>query len=372
MAFRMKVTFRVDASLLIGSGHVMRCLTLADALKAKGAQCQFICRAHPGNLIKYIQDKGFRVHELAAPDTYRGTRHCKVDYLPMHADWLGVPWQQDAEECQRIIEPGSADWLIVDHYSLDSCWEQQLADSYSQLLVIDDLADRSHRCDFLLDQNLGRCKEDYLSLVPQHCQVFSGANYALLRPEFAQWREASLTRRTVPELKKILISMGGVDLPNATGRVLDVLKKSALSSDCQISVIMGATAPWLADVKMKAASMPWVTEVVVSVDDMAKRMALSDLAIGAAGSTSWERCCLGLPTLMVTLAQNQLAGASALQDAGAALLVGDVNDIENNLEQLIKLAGLKSKLKCMSEAASKLCDGGGSTAIVDYIGHLNG
>lgn len=367
----MNVIFRADASLEIGSGHVMRCVTLAEALRAVGVECQFICRAHPGHLIDNIERKGFKVHVLPSAKTNEGMQFAVAEAIPAHAHWLGVGWEQDARECAGVLSRVQPDWLVVDHYGLNSRWERQLAPWYRKLLVIDDLADRAHLCDLLLDQNLVHSVDDYAELVPDHCEVLSGARYALLRPEFAELRDYSLQRREPPKLKQILISMGGVDQPNATGQVLKALRDCSLPLDCQITVVMGATAPWLKEVKVAAASMPWPTEVVVNISDMAQRMAASDLAIGAAGSTSWERCCLGLPTLMVILAKNQIDAAIALQVAGAALLVGEVTDIEKNLGPMIEASKPSESLKRMSDAASRICKGDGLEWLMKYLSQGN-
>jgi UDP-2,4-diacetamido-2,4,6-trideoxy-beta-L-altropyranose hydrolase len=334
----MLVTFRTDASLQMGSGHVMRCLTLADALTAQGAQCHFICREHPGHLMEMIRQRGFKVNSLAgliniaisAPKII-ANEWAALPPGPAHAAWLGSTWQADAADTASILATLKPDWLVVDHYALEARWEEALAPHYQKLLVIDDLADRPHACDLLLDQNLGRQPGDYEGLVPAQCQMLTGPRYALLRPEFAALREASLKRRagsSQKEIKQLLITMGGVDLPNATGQVLEALKGCPLPADCCITVVMGATAPALAQVRELAGQMPWPTTVLVDVSNMAQHMARSDLAIGAAGSTSWERCCMGLPTLMVVLAENQRPIAIALERAGAAVVINRQSDIQ--------------------------------------------
>src|SRR5690606_16519294 len=284
---RMKVVFRADASLEIGSGHVMRCLTLAEALKAIGAECHFVCREHPGHLNDHIRQRGFPVTSLPVTD-YNPVG----DPVPVHAPWLGCDWQTDSQQTSDILASIHPDWLVVDHYALDYRWEASLKNFYSRLLVIDDLADRHHDCDLLLDQNLGREAQDYFGLVPDNCALLIGPQYALLRPEFSELRDYSLSRRTQPALRQLLITMGGIDKDNVTGKVLTALQSSPLPEDCKILVILGATAPWLDQVRSLAEQMPWHTEVRVNVGNMAQCMADSDLAIGAAGSTSWERCCL--------------------------------------------------------------------------------
>ena len=373
MVPRMNVAFRTDASLQMGSGHVMRCLTLADALKAQGAQCHFISRAHPGHLIEAIHQRGYKVNILAAPvipaqEAIKtiATEVTNPQQDPTHAAWLGSNWQTDAQETAAVLADLQPDWLVVDHYALGQRWEEALVPHYRKLLVIDDLADRSHRCDLLLDQNLGRQPQDYAALVPAHCQLHIGPHFALLRPEFAALRPYSLQRRKAQlGLRQLIITMGGVDQPNATGQVLQALKTCALPSDCRITVVMGLTAPWLQNVRELAEQMPWPTEVAVNVNDMAQRMADSDLAIGAAGSTSWERCCLGLPTLMVVLADNQKEAAAHLEHAGAAHCLSLNDQLQQQTQdRLILLLNQRKQLSQMSVCASEITDGKGVERIV--------
>lgn len=372
----MRVAFRVDASMLIGSGHVMRCLTLADALKAQGADCDFISRTHPGNLLELIRQRGFGCTALPntspspAPWADIGIPGGQVE-APVHAPWLGCDWQTDAQQTGAILENLKPDWLVVDHYALDEQWEAALQGHYRKLMVIDDLADRPHRCDVLLDNNLGRALQDYAHLVPDQCRVLAGPQYALLRPEFSALRPYSLQRRRQPALRRLLVTMGGVDQPNATGQVLEVLKGCSLPEDCRISVVMGLHAPWLKEVQALAQEMPWPTEVLVNISDMAQCMAEADLSIGAAGSTSWERCCLGLPTLMVVLADNQWAGARALAAAQAARLIGEVRDIEEGLKFAVEAITRPDRMTQMSAAASTLADGSGTEKVLRILRGLN-
>jgi spore coat polysaccharide biosynthesis predicted glycosyltransferase SpsG len=203
--------------------------------------------------------------------------------------------------------------------------------------------------------------------------VLTGPRYALLRPEFAALREYSLNRRANlqnPQIKNLLITMGGVDLPNATGQVLEILKTCPLPDDCRITVVMGTTAPALAQVRQLAAQMPWPTTVLVNVMDMAQHMADSDLAIGAAGGTSWERCSLGLPTLMVVLADNQRNIAAALDNAGAAVAL-DLTNHGRFVTQLQRAISRVSEngahLSKLSLAAAGVTEGHGTDLIVAKI-----
>ena len=348
----MKVCFRVDASVDIGSGHVMRCLALADALRLGGADCHFICRDLPGHLAAVVRQHGFESTLLKpAGALFDGAA------APAHAAWLGCHWQDDATEVAPLLAVLQADWLVVDHYALDARWESMLRRDAMRLMVIDDLADRAHDCDLLLDQNLGRTAAHYRHLVAPHCRVLAGPAHALLRPEFGALREHSLARREGAQLARVLVNMGGVDQFNATAEVLQALARSDVAQQCAISVIMGLNAPWIGAVRTLAAAASHPIEVAVNVPDMARRMAESDLAIGAAGGTSWERCCLGLPTLIVVLAPNQADGAEALEHAGAALALGTPAQIGARLPAAFRQIGEGDALAAMSMAARALVDG---------------
>lgn len=363
------VAFRVDASLEIGTGHVMRCLTLAEALAGQGAECHFFCREHPGHLIEAIEARGFAAHRL--PEVNQEDADRANNARPAHAHWLGATWEEDASACAPLLEQLAPDWLVVDHYALDARWEAVVLPEQTRLLVIDDLADRPHRAHLLLDQNLGRAAQDYAALVPMVCRVLAGPRFALLRPEFAELRENSLARRRQkPRLKRMLISLGGVDKDNATGQVLDALKSCNLPKDLEITVVMGATAPWLDDVDATASRLPWITEVVVNVSDMAHRMAEADLAIGAAGSTSWERCCLGLPTLMLVLAENQRPIAESLHDAGAAVTLGSIGSTawaSQLQEYIVKIVLEPTYRQTLSHAAANVTNGIGVSTLASLM-----
>lgn len=365
----MKVVFRADASLQIGSGHVMRCLTLAEALRAEGAECHFICREHPGNLLESIRDKGFNVHALASE---RLDPSVQASGNLRHWAWLGASQELDAEQCASFLEVLQPNWLVVDHYALDMTWELRLKRSGLKLLVIDDLADRNHISDILLDQTFGRSSSDYFSRVPLGCVVLCGSKYALLRPDFIKLRPYSLNRRSQYRLESVLVTLGGVDKDNVTRQVLEGLKASALPKNCRITVVMGAAAPWLEDIQQLASTMPWHVDVKVNVSDMAQLMAESDLSIGAAGATSWERCCLGVPTIMVVLAENQKFAAGLLERAKAVLMISSGNGIASQLTRAIDDAVNDPEfLKSLSESSRTVADGAGCERLLKAIANSN-
>ena len=361
----MKFAFRADASLEIGSGHVMRCLALAEALRQKGEDCHFICRGLPGNQIAKIRSIGFPVTRLPI-DIARLVRAPSMESRLKHASWLGVDWRTDSDATRAALQLLQPDWLVVDHYALDYAWESEVRGACGHLMVIDDLADRSHDCDLLLDQTFGRAVDEYASLVPKSCRVLAGARYALMRPEFADLREYSMRRRESPELRRLLIAMGGVDRSNATGKVLDAIPKCRLPHGCSVVVMMGANAPWVDRVRVQTKTMPWPCEVKVDVTNVAELMADSDMAIGAPGGSAWERCVLGVPSIMVVTARNQRDVASSLERAGAARVIGDVESIEEDLPRVLAETG-KRELARMTCVSAGICDGRGTARVTDAL-----
>ena len=343
----MRVVFRVDASLQMGTGHVMRCLTLAEVFKVNGANVEFISRKHEGNLIDKIRSSGFNVFELGL------MAEKEIDDKLFHSHWLETTQQQDARDCADVLQETKVDWLVVDHYGIDEDWQKGLRMYYDKLMIIDDLADRKHNCDILLDQSFGRQQEDYRLLVPKSCELLLGSQYALLRPEFAEWRQYSIERRKNPVFKELLINMGGADTDNFTEQVLKELKVCDLPSDIKITVVMGETAPHLESVRASVDALPYKTEVKVDIDNMAEIMANADIAIGAAGSTTWERCCLGLPTIQVIIAKNQEFSAKVLSNHNVVKLLAEIKEVANLLNTPTNW------MSGVSTSAAQICDGMG-------------
>lgn len=356
------IAFRVDASTAIGAGHAMRCLTLADALRARGQACVFVSRLHPGNLVHLVQERGYRVHTLPAP-AKPSTRA-----MSGYAGWLGVDPLQDARETAECLGAICPDWLVVDHYALDAKWEEPLRDRVSHVMVIDDLADRTHAADLLVDQNVGRNKADYAGQLPATCRVLAGPRFALLRPSFAQLRAPSLERRRQPALRHVVVSMGGVDAADSTSGALRALVHCALPAAAQVTVVIGRHAPHADNVRAQAARMPWSTEVRVGVDDMAVLLAECDVAIGAAGTTALERCCLGLPSLTAVLADNQQGGAAALEARGAIARI-DVARLEQDIPAHMQVLADPVAYRRMATAGSGLVDGEGVHRVAEAMCH---
>lgn len=360
----MKVVIRSDASLQIGTGHIMRCLTLANALKKQNAEIAFICREHQGHLIEKIRSQGFKVHALPCMNGSSESQKDKNAKHLFHEDWLGATQEQDAKQCKTILERINPDWLIVDHYAIDSNWEGLLKTTYKKLMVIDDLADIEHLCDLLLDQTYGRQILDYQALVPEACQMLLGSKYTLLRPEFAHWREFSLKRRVHPEFKKLLITMGGVDSDNVTGQVLEAIRACQLPDGMHITVVMGETAPHIDLIKRQVETMPYKTQVLVNVNNMAEIMANTDFAIGAAGATTWERCCLGLPSATVMLAENQRDIANLLARLNVAVVL-DKRSLQSDIKVLETIS--VEMLSTLSQNSLKILDEQGVNRVIESM-----
>lgn len=363
------IAFRADASLEVGSGHVVRCLTLAKALRAAGAECLFLTRDLEGNLCDRIRSEGFTCHLLPAPVVgFEPTDG------PVHARWAKVSWEQDAQECRSVLKDQAVDWLVMDHYAFDRNWQSALRPYVGQIMVWDDLADRAHDCDVLLDQNLGTKSEDYDPLLSDEVKRLIGPKYAQLRPEFAAQRAEALVSRSDRSLSRVLIAMGGVDQHNATGHILEVLAGCHNAASLEVSVVLGGQAPHLETLEAKADSFPFALEIATDVTDMGNRMVQADLAIGAVGGTTWERCALGLPALLLVIAENQRMAAGAIERAGAAVVLGRV-DREGWEDRMIEeLAKLRSpeKLFAMSQKAAAVCDGLGTQRLLEYLGQFEG
>ena len=285
----MRSVFRADASAEIGGGHAMRCLTLARSLEALGWRCGFAVNDEAGETVPALR----------------------------HSDTLVLAAGENEPATLRRRWPEGVDWLIVDHYGRDAAWEAQCRGWAKAILALDDLADRAHDCDVLLDQTFGRRAEDYSGLTPAESRGPAGREFALLRPGFAAARRESLQRRTgAGGLRRLLVGLGATDPETHSRQVLAGISRSGLP--LAVDVVLGAGARHLDDIRKLCATMPQDTTLHVDASDMPGLMARADLAIGAAGTTKWERCCLGLPSILVVIAENQRRIASSVSATGAA------------------------------------------------------
>ena len=291
----MNVVFRVDASGGIGAGHVMRCLTLADSLRSAGSEIAFLSMNVAGHALDFVRSRGFAAAFLATED---------VGGVTSALSGLGFALP--------------ADWLVVDHYALDRRWETAIRGMCRRIAVIDDLANRHHDCEALLDQNYySDADTRYRGFVPPDCRLFLGPRFALLRTEF--YRAAKQARVRNGTVGRVLISFGASDPTNETGKVLPVLRR--LKSGVHVDVVVGAANPRRVQIERECAGVPKCRSFV-QTSKMADLMTLADLAVGAGGVTTWERCLLGLPTITVAVAENQVRTTMDLASLGAVWYLG--------------------------------------------------
>ena len=353
------IAFRVDASNHIGTGHFMRCLTLADELKKQGVQIRFISRNLPTHLIDMLTENGMEYLPLSLDDAKDA-----VDELA-HASWLGTSQAQDAQATVKALANHLWDWIVVDHYALDKRWESVVRANCKKLMVIDDIADRQHDCDVLLDQNYyADMQTRYISKVPPHCQLLLGPRYALLREEFRTLREKIKVR--AGDVKKILVFFGGVDVDNCTSLALQAL--SELNITLQVNVVIGSQHPNREQIKQVCITNGFICHVQTA--RMAELIAEADLAIGAGGSSSWERCCLGLPALLVAVAGNQIDIAKALDSIGGCYYLGEKDAVNSSSIQhsINELLVAPDQVLSISRQAFSLVDGLGVNRVSEALG----
>ncbi len=367
----MKVVFRADASPTLGVGHVMRCISLARLLVSKGASIRFVCFPLPNAIRDNILEIGCELKEID-DGHFVSVGGAERQSLDQSSVWTLNRQMQDAKNTLNLIADGNWDWIVVDHYSISDGWEGLIKEKVKNLLVIDDLANRKHNCDVLLDQTLGRAESDYKPYVSQGAELLVGAKYAMLRPEFAELRSYSLNRRSKSNSKKMLISLGGGDFENVTAKILDTLSSLSYIDSWKITVILGAASPWVREIEKLIKQRKLKIELIVNCSNVAKIMSDSDFAIGAAGSSSWERCCLGLPTILIKLAPNQADVMEGLEKTGAVIPIYSIEKISSELPRI--MSSLNSNLidvHAMSVNASEVTDGNGCFKVAGVMERLN-
>jgi UDP-2,4-diacetamido-2,4,6-trideoxy-beta-L-altropyranose hydrolase len=337
----MKVLFVTEAAARIGGGHLMRCLTLAADLARSGNDITFIVNTEA---------------PVFAPSLARS----------------GIPFETvDAiEDAACLAARRNPDAIVFDSYGFNAKMERRFRPLHSRLVAIDDLANRPHDCDLLIDSTIGRTAHDYKGLLPEAAIALTGTAYAPLRPEFTALREQALRQRALRgDVKRILVSLGLTDLGGITMRVVPLLLD--LAPKAEIYVVIGPAAPSRVALKKLAVSASRVS-IHIDPQNMADLMAMCDLAVGAGGTTSWERCCVGLPTILFVLAENQRLIASRLGKAGAVLPVRGTPtpDIDDFAAKVAALIDDVVALRRMSVVAAAIVDGGGTERIAQSIKSL--
>jgi len=354
----MDIVIRTDASIHIGSGHIMRCLVLANELVKQGHIVCFACRPQSGDLIDFIRNKGFLVKELVTPVDWQIPQG-SADY----AAWLQVPWQKDADSFIEQID--YVDLIIVDHYGINAEWEVFTKKHFDcKIFAIDDLL-REHQADIILDQTLLRDPIEY-EMLSGGAIALTGCNFALLNPSFRHYREQVSKPQSRPIRPKVLVSMGGIDQPNATLSTLQALSKITAERPF-VTVLLSPKAPhYGAVLAFCSLHSDWITHVDF-IDNMAELMLEQHIAIGAPGTTSWERACLGLPSIIVPLAENQKTISENLVKVGAAIRV-NLNEINSRL--VLEYNALLTHWASIREVSLGLCDGLGVFRVALCISDL--
>ena len=340
----MRVVFRVDASLQIGSGHVMRCLTLAERLRSReNADILFITRDLEGNLIDLIREKGYSVAVLSRAD------HSSSETLTGYGAWLTVTQKTDARETVAVLQKTSiCPDLIVDSYAIDLSWEVEIRPYVNRIVVIDDLANRVHDCDILLDQNFYLDKEHrYKGLVPSSCHCFLGPQYALLREEFYTLQKTLRVRTGA--LENILVFYGGSDLTDETSKALSAIVQSGLQ--VHVNVIVGHRNPHREKIRHFCETHIGMY-YHCQIDNIGTYMCLADVSFGAGGTTTWERCFLGLPTLVTAVADNQIKICEDCDRVGYIRYLGVANTVT---EEILKHALYEIKENNVLRQMQEMC-----------------
>lgn len=358
----MNIFFRVDASSQIGSGHVIRCLTLAKVLKKHGANCKFISRDHHNNLNEKIRKENFKIIVLPHSNKLKSTKNNK-NLISNYSQWIGASSNDDAKQTIDVLKRENIDLLIVDHYGLNKSWEKKIRPFTKKIMVIDDFLDRKHDCDLFLNQNLILNQVKYNKNLPYNCVTLLGPEYALLQPSYRKLHK-TVAARTGP-IKRVLIYFGGTDcgdLIKITILSFIKLKKKELFLD----IVLSQKTKNLNEIKA-FAKLNKKIKIYYEMRSLENLISRADLSIGACGVTSWERCCLGLYTLVVTLEKNQILIAKALQKKKLAKWIGDAKYINkrkiiNALKEVFKKDIFKLSMNC-----NQITDGNGARKVSEII-----
>jgi len=330
----------------------MRCLALADVLTGRGCEVRFVTAAMPTDLIDLIEVAGHEVRMIEPSDS--GADRPDWDRTSAAPD----EQQSDAAATLAALGDWRADWLAADNYRFDEHWEREARGSGARLLVVDDLANRRHDCDMLLDHTAGREADEYRPFVPDDAELLIGADFALLRPEFEAARPRSLERRRSARPDRLLVSLGSTDIGGLTAKVLEALVQEGIGA--HIDVVLGSeAAPSLPRVSKLADAHSNIT-LHHRPESMAGLMAAADLAVGAAGTTSWERCCLGLPSVTLIIADNQQTVARNLETLDAIIAVPDWTEVAPAVRDLLSNP---RRLQEMSAVAAAIVDGKGAQRV---------
>lgn len=355
----MRVAFRVDASREIGTGHIYRCLALAAALGARGARSLFLTRPLGVASVELIRSSDAEVIELAP----RKAGPVQDDRIP-HAAWAGASVEDDAAETLGLLQGRAVDWMVVDGYVFDDRWHRAVrAGLGCRIAAIDDVADRSFDPDLLIDHNHApdhRAK--YAVRLPEDTRLLGGPLYALLRPAFAVGHRHSIRE----EVRSVGIFMGGIDRPNHSVTALRALDQAGFTGG--VEIVATSANPNRPELMEAIAARP-NTRLTLDLPDLAAFFARHDLQIGAGGGSSWERCCIGAPTLLLITALNQMAVAPDLAAQGVVATPEPIDalDVETIACALRGLIADPELRRALAEKSRALVDGRGAGRVAEEM-----
>ncbi|WP_160327634.1 UDP-2,4-diacetamido-2,4,6-trideoxy-beta-L-altropyranose hydrolase [Sporosarcina koreensis] len=356
----MNVVIRTDASNEIGTGHVMRCLTLAKQLKRHGAKVTFVCRSFEGHLHSYLRDQDMSVKLI--PYT-TGANEADLQ-------WTKENWMLDAEQTITIIEESSqkVDLLIVDHYGLDRYWENKLRHYTKYIMVIDDLADRKHDCDIILDNTFGITEEKYSGLLTSQTIGLYGVKYCLLREQFKKNQKSSF--RYDYRCIKVHMFFGGIDFKNYTTKYSKFILKNF--QNVKIMAVVGSTFGYQDDLNELKKKYKERFQWEMAVKDMAAHMNKCDIALGAPGTATWERACIGLPSAYFSVNKNQVPILEELEKNNFCMFLGEASNTSEKtfILEFNKFISSAELLNTLFIKNTKCIDGKGTERIVEVLSRL--
>ena len=335
------IAFRTDASVAIGTGHVMRCMALASVLRTRGANTVFLCRTLDGNLTGLLRASGHDVIELS-------------------------PDGDDIQETLGAFQNETPEWVVVDHYGLDGRWERAVRSQVGKLMAIDDLADRPHECDVLVDQTyLNSAAERYAGLIPSKCVRLLGPRYAILKAEYGRRRRELKAKSGV--VRRALVFFGGSDRTDMSSVAVEALSQPAFAH-LAVDLVVGANNKHRTSLEERARKRPNTT-IHFAREDLVDLMTAADIALGAGGTTTWERLCLGLPAIVVITAENQRLVSEALANAAVIDLVGDRTSatVATISERLAHCLAHPEQLTEMSSRGRSMVDGIGAERVAELL-----
>ncbi len=350
----MRIAFRVDASVEMGTGHMRRCISLATAILSNGGTVAFVTTERAIAAVPPTFEHFTLPPTGALRDTAPGD--------PPHSAWLAKGVSDDAADTVAALADWKPDWVITDHYGIDARWHDAVRGALScNMAAIDDLADRPHGVDLLIDHNWHRDhRSKYEHLLPNHCPILGGPAYAMLGQAYA----AAPRYLFSPEVRSIGVFLGGTDHLDQTSAVLDCIKAAGFSGAIEIATT--SSNPNLSKLQARVRADENLS-LLEDAPDLAAFFARHDLQVGAGGGATWERFCIGAPSLLISFALNHDSVLLPLAEQNVAVVLPfgwSIDDLETAISQLIEDADRRQSL---SVRCRELVDGQGGGRIVTAL-----